>query len=360
MKKRAVILLLTGLLAVGSLTGCGSLEDSDVVATVNGTDITAGVANFLARYTQAQYETYYAAYFGDDMWSSEIEDGETYQDTVKDSILESLENMYLMEEHMDEYEVSLSDEEKSAIEAAASEFNSANELSDKEKVSGDTDTVERVLELLTIQKKMQDAIEAKADTEVSDEEAAQKSMQYVVFSFSTTDEDGNSVDLTDEEKEELKTTAESFAAGAAEADDFEAYAAEQGQTSQDTTFDGETTTLPTQLVEAADALGEGETTGLVEGDNGYYVARVTSLLDREATDTKKEEIVSERQQELLDDTIDGWREDADIEVYERVWNKIDFTTLTVTMKQDETDSDDSDDSDTDEVQTDDQEEDTEE
>ena len=351
MKKRAVILLLAGLLAAGSLIGCGSLEDSDVVATVNDTDITAGVANFLARYTQAQYETYYAGYMGDDMWSGEGEDGETYQDTVKDSILESLENMYLMEQHMDEYEVSLSDEEKNAIKEAASEFDSANGLSEKEKVSGSTDNVERVLELLTIQKKVQDAIEAGADTEVSDEEAAQKSMQYVVFPFTTTDEEGNSVDLTDEEKEELKATAESFAAGAAGAADFAAYAAQQGQTSQDATFDGETTTLPTQLVEAADALGEGETTGLVEGDNGYYVARVTSLLDREATDAKKQEIVSQRQQELLDDTIDGWREDADIEVHEKVWDKVDFTTLTVTMKQDEADPY------TDEVQTDDQAED---
>ena len=351
MKKRAVILLLAGLLAAGSLTGCGSLEDSDVVATVNDTDITAGVANFLARYTQAQYETYYAGYMGDDMWSGEGEDGETYQDTVKDSILESLENMYLMEQHMDEYEVSLSDEEKNAIKEAASEFDSANGLSEKEKVSGSTDNVERVLELLTIQKKVQDAIEAGADTGVSDEEAAQKSLQYVAIPSTSTAEEGNSVDLTDEEKAELKTTAESFAAGAAGAADFAAYAAQQGQTSQDATFDGETTTLPTQLVEAADALGEGETTGLVEGDNGYYVARVTSLLDREATDAKKQEIVSQRQQELLDDTIDGWREDADIEVHEKVWDKVDFTTLTVTMKQDEADPY------TDEVQTDDQAED---
>ncbi len=352
MKKRAVVLLLAGLLAAGSLTGCGSLEDSDVVATVNDTDITAGVANFYARYTQAQYETYYAGYMGDDMWSGEGEEGETYQDTVKDSILESLENMYLMEEHMDEYEVSLSDEEKNSIKEAASQFDESNGLAEKEKVSGTTDTVERILELLTIQKKVQDAIEAGADTEVSDEEAAQKSMQYVVFPFSTTDEEGNSVDLTDEEKEALRTTAESFAAGAAGAADFAAYATEQGQTSQDATFDGETSTLPAQLVEAADALDEGGTTGLVEGDNGYYVARVTSLLDREATDARKQEIISERQQDLLNETLDGWREDADIEVHERVWDKIDFTTLTVTMKQEEAEPY------TDEVQTDDQVEDT--
>lgn len=348
MKKRAVVLLLAGLLAMGSLSGCGKLKDSDVVVTVNDTEITADVANFLARYTQAQYETYYAGYMGDDMWTGEGEDGETYEDTVKDSILESLENMYLMEAHMKDYDLSLSDEEKTSIKEAASQFDSANGLSEKEKVSGSTDTVERVLELLTIQKKVQDAVEAGADTEVSDEEAAQKKMQYVLFSFSTTDEEGNSVDLTDEEKATLKATADSFAAGAAGAADFAAYAAEQGQTSQDATFDSDSATLPSQLVEAADALGEGETTGVVEGDNGYYVARVTSLLDREATDAKKQEIISERKQDLLNDTLEGWRKESDIKVNERVWKKVDFTTLTVTMKQEESDPY------ADEVQTDDQ------
>ena len=55
----------------------------------------------------------------------------------------------------------------------------------------------------------------------------------------------------------------------------------------------------------------------------------------------------------MDETIAGWREDAGIEVLERVWDKIEFTTLTVTMKQDDADPY------TDEVQTDDQVEDTE-
>ena len=61
---------------------------------------------------------------------------------------------------------------------------------------------------------------AGVDTEVSDEEAAQKKMQYVTFSFTTTDEEGNSSEMTDEEKAELKTQAEEFAAGAAGASDF--------------------------------------------------------------------------------------------------------------------------------------------
>ena len=53
-------------------------------------------------------------------------------------------------------------------------------------VSGETEYVERVLTLLTIQKKMTDAVTKDVSTEVSDEEAAQKSMQYVSFPYTTT------------------------------------------------------------------------------------------------------------------------------------------------------------------------------
>ena len=51
MKKRALILALAGIMAA-SLTGCGSLKDDAVVVKAGDEEITAGVANFYARYTQ--------------------------------------------------------------------------------------------------------------------------------------------------------------------------------------------------------------------------------------------------------------------------------------------------------------------
>lgn len=348
MKKRAVICLLAGVLAAASLSGCGKFDGSDVVVTVDDKEITADLANFLARYTQAQYETYYAGYLGDDMWNSDEVDGDSYEETVKTSVLEALENMYLMEMHMEEYDIALTEEEKNSIKEAAKQFDENNGLEEKEKVSGDADTVERILELMTIQKKVQDAVMAGADTEVSDEEAAQKKMQYVTFSFTTTDEEGNSTEMTEDEKAELKASAEAFSEGAAGAADFSSYASQEGYEAVEGTFDADSTAYPETLVKEMDQLEEGGTTKVVEDDSGYYVARVTSLFDREATDTKKSEIVQDRQQELLDDTISQWREDIDINVNKGVWKKIDFNKLSVTMKLDEAEPY------TDEVQTDDQ------
>ena len=40
--------------------------------------------------------------------------------------------------------------------------------------------------------------------DITDDEAAQKSMQYVLFSYTTKDDSGNSTTLSDDEKETLK------------------------------------------------------------------------------------------------------------------------------------------------------------
>lgn len=249
--------------------------------------------------------------------------------------MDALQQMYILEDHMAEYEVVLTDEEKSAIQEAAKKFDEGNELEAKELVSGETEYVERVLTLLTIQKKMTDAVTKDVSTEVSDEEAAQKSMQYVSFPYTTTDEEGNSKTLTDEEKAALKETAAAFLEGAKAAEDFAAYATEQGKEAQTATFDSESTSPAAELIAAADSLGVGGFTDVIETENGLYVAKVTSLLDRDATDAKKETIVNSRKSEKFNGVYDGWKKDTKIKVNKDVWAKVDFQDVGVTVKQNE-------------------------
>ena len=315
MKKRLFALALAGVLAAVTLTGCGSLKGDETVATVDDTKIDADLANFFARYTQATYETYYSAYLGEDMWNSDASDGETYEESVKSSVLKSLEDMILLEKHMEDYDVSITDEDKAMIKETTQQFLNDNSLDDKNLVSGNEKTVNRALTLMAVQQKMRTAIQAGADTEVSDEEAAQKSMDYVFISYQTKDDSGNSKDVSDDEKVQLKSQAEAIASGLKEGGDLNALAEEQGATVQTLTFDKDTTSPDEDLIKAADALGEGESTDVIETEKGCYVAKVTSLLDRTATDSKKSQIVQERQTKLYDDTVKKWRKKADIKVH---------------------------------------------
>lgn len=332
MKKRLFALALAGVLAAATLTGCGSLKGDETVATVDDTKIDADLANFFARYTQATYETYYSAYLGEDMWNSDASDGETYEESVKSSVLKSLEDMILLEKHMEDYDVSITDEDKAMIKETTQQFLNDNSLDDKNLVSGNEKTVNRALTLMAVQQKMRTAIQAGADTEVSDEEAAQKSMDYVFISYQTKDDSGNSKDVSDDEKAQLKSQAEAIASGLKEGGDLNALAEEQGATVQTLTFDKDTTSPDEDLIKAADALGEGESTDVIETEKGCYVAKVTSLLDRTATDSKKSQIVQERQTKLYDDTVKKWRKKADIKVHKSVWKKVSFQKVSVKMK----------------------------
>ena len=189
MKKRLLLIAAAMMLSTVSLAGCSSLKAGEVVLKVNDSELTADVANFYARYTQAQYETYYGAYMGENMWNTEAEKGKTYEESVKSSIQEDLKRMLVLEQHMEEYNVAVSDAEKEVIRKAAKEFDEDNPLENKEKLMSGTETVERVMTLMAVEQKMRDKIIEGTDRNVSDEEANQKSMEYVMFSYQKTGED---------------------------------------------------------------------------------------------------------------------------------------------------------------------------
>ena len=252
MKKRVVACILA-VACIASLNGCGSkFNGQDTEVEVGDEKVTADVANFFARYQQAQFETTYSSYLGDDFWGKEVTDGKTYEENYKDSIMDSLEEMYILDEHKDDYKVSLSDDEEKSIEDAAKKFTDSNDSAAKDTVSGDEKTVKKVLELLTLQKKMETAMTADVDTNVSDEEAAQKKLQYVLFSTKTKGSDGKSTDMSDDEKAEVKKKAEDFQKDAASAEDFSVFATAVGASATDLTFDSDTTSPNEDLIKAAD------------------------------------------------------------------------------------------------------------
>ena len=334
--KRAAVLTAAGLIAAGTLAGCSGTIDTDaVVATVGDEDITLGVANFYARMTQGQYETYYAGMMGmtgEDMWLQEVEEDKTYEQAVKDSIMTELENLYIIAQHAAEYEVSLTEDEQDAIREAATRFDELNSDETKEAVSGYRKDIEKYLELLTIQNKMDSKMKEGVDEEVSDEEAAQKAMKYVYFSFSSTDDSGNTVDLSDEEKEALRADAQTLADRVKAGEDMTAVAEEMGLTANDLTFDEESTGPNEDLVAEVNGFAEeGECTDPIESDLGLYVGQLTSLLDRDATDQEKTNIVEERRQEQYDSLLEEWRDAVTIEVDEKVWDKVDFNDTGVTI-----------------------------
>ena len=189
--KKAVVFGLSACLMLGSLSGCSKKEaefDPEATAvTVNGDEISAGLVKFATHYTQALTEDLYKNYMGvsDPMSQDIYGNGSTMGDMIKSQTVTTLENMVLAEQKMEEYGVELTDDEKSTISEAAKKFLDDNGEEVLDKMGATQETVERYLTLRLIQNKMEPVMSADVDTEVSDDEAAQRKVQYAMFRAET-------------------------------------------------------------------------------------------------------------------------------------------------------------------------------
>ena len=79
------------------------------------------------------------------------------------------------------------------------------------------------------------------------------------------------------------------------------------------------------VIAAAEGLEEGGVSDLIETEsNGYYVVRLDSKFDQDATDKKKEEIVSQRKSDYYTQYIDSLKDKAEWTVEDKVWSKVNF------------------------------------
>lgn len=347
--KKLLCLTTAGVLGLSAMAGCGSKKIDGTKPLLTGKEdtVTLGTGNLVLRMNQVQMMSYMSMMGGGTagMWEQKTEDGKTYAEQTKDSVVQQLKDMMLLKEHGADYDVSISDEEKKNIEEAAKKFMDANTKETIEKLSVQQSDVEELLTLFTYQNKMYEPMTADVDTNVEDSEAAQSAITYCKVSIADkTNEDGTTTALTDEEKNEKKAQAQSLLDKLLASDDpamadMDTLAKEVNEnlSAIDTTFGAEDTLLDAKLLEAAKTLQNGQIyESVVEGENAYYVVRMDQVLDREATDTAKERIVNERKQEAYQKLLDEWKEKTEITVNKKEWKKVTLSDSDVyTLKQPE-------------------------
>ena len=88
--KRKIAILLSSLLCISSV-GCSKSNDSDVVATVNGENIT--VKEYKS--TLELYKENLESMYGTSIWDTEVEKGVKYKDTFKNIMLFYILHLHL-------------------------------------------------------------------------------------------------------------------------------------------------------------------------------------------------------------------------------------------------------------------------
>lgn len=328
MKKRTVCLIALMSAMTMALTGCSvgnSVNNSAEAANVDGVSIPLGEVNFYLRYQQTQMAMY-SGYFGEDFMNQDLMGtGTIYGETVKDTVVQTLEEYYLVEAHAEDIGISLTDEDKAAAEEAADAFLAANDSKTLQAMSADKETVTHVLELMALQNKAYADRAATIDTNVTDEEAAQKTITYVRSSTNgTTDENGDTVDLTDEELAAKKDVLNQIRDEAGADGDLDAAAENHDLSAVTTSYGADDENLNADVKAAAETLSDGEYADIVEGDNAYYLVRMDSTFDREATDNHKQVILTQRERDAYTAWVDSLKENADITTNDDALAKLTF------------------------------------
>ena len=75
---------------------------------------------------------------------------------------------------------------------------------------------------------------------------------------------------------------------------------------------------------------EGDLSDVVETDNYDYVLRLDEITDADATEQHRQEIISQRQSDLYNEVLQGWKDDAEWVLNEKVWEKVTFGNLFTT------------------------------
>lgn len=334
--KKVIALLLVAMLVMASVVGCAkdkkeALNEDAVLMTIDGVEVAAGVVNFYVRYQQSLMEPVYGNYLGDSVWTQEKEDGVTYGDSMKQAIMDLLQEAYIVASHASEYKVELTKDEETLIESVVKEFEKANKKADLKKVSGSDKYSKEYLEIFTLSHKVGEIIRQDIDTNVSADDEAQKRLRYVAFE-KTTVKDGATVDLEGKDLEKVKKEAAAFLKGAKANGSLEAYAKEKEKESTTFTFDKESTGLDTAIITKADAMKENEFAEVIDTDDAYYVVQLESEFDSEATDAAIEEVLESRGETKYQETIKAWKESAKIKVNEKVWAQINLDDIKVNFK----------------------------
>jgi foldase protein PrsA len=266
--------------------------------------------------------------------SSSEESYSTYGEEFKDAtVLPLIENMMVTEQHLSDYDVSLSDDQKNKIqEIAASTYK--NNKSTLKKMGTTQEDVEHAIELMSYEYLIRPKLNEEVDQNVSDEEAAQTSFTYARFSETQTDSTtGTTSEIDEATKAQYQSEAESIISKIKESGDVAncdiSSIAEEVDSENAASLTGsygkDDTTYPDEVKNALNSLSDGQLyDGVIDAGGYLWVVRLDKKFDEEQTQTEKESIISQRESDHYDEVMQEWVDEADITV-EEGWDKLEVT-----------------------------------
>ena len=332
-KKKVMAILLSTAIAASTFIGCGAdktkdYKDTDTVMFIDKDNkIDYATACTYTRMMQAETYSYMQSMLQRfnssaadvDMWSQSLEDTDedskkykTYGEQFKGNILDALASLLLDKLYgSKEYEVTFTDDDKKECESVADEFIEKMSKDDLKAMHASKKTIMNVLELMTYETRVKNAIESDVDTKVSDDEAGQSTFSYVEI---------KKKDAKKKEKK-IKSLIKKVEAGT----DISTAASDAGFTAQSVTFttaDPEYDEYGKEMLKKVSKMKDGECDSYKDAKGNTIILYMQSVNDQSATETKKDDIISDRKDKAYEDKLDEWKDKKKVTINKDAWNSI--------------------------------------
>ena len=257
-----------------------------------------------ARVYLTNYQNIYGTAYGIDLWKHDFGEN-SLEKYVKDITLEKLAYVVTMDLLAESQGVALTEEEMAQVGEAAKEYYAS--LS-QEEIGYLGVTESDILEYYShyaLARKLYQSLTSSVNEEVSDDEARVIEMMQIFV------RDG--------------TKASEVAAKLENGDDFASVANNYNQLSaiQVTVSRDE---LPEEVEQVAFQLDDGETSGKIETDGGYYFVKCLNKYNEELTEANKSNIVEKREKEAFDDVYSTYVTGLSSDLNQELWENLELDT----------------------------------
>lgn len=310
--KRIAVLFAAAMLAGSSLTGCGLLKNTEIVFTTGlSGDQLFKIGKSVCTLPEAMiyvmdYQRQYEGVYGVEMWEHDF-GGVTFEEYVKDTIVDQLASMKAITLLAGDYGVELDSSEEERVSEAADAYYGALTEDQIRYMDLELEDVEALYRDHALSGKVYEEITKDVNTEVSDDEARIITVQQIYL----------------DSPETAQSVKEQLDAGR----DFASVASAYSQNSQITwTFGrGE---HDEAYDEAAFALENDQVSGIVETADGYYILKCMDNFDQEATEANKVTMVEKRRDELFESVYEQLVAETPSQFSRKLWEKVHFTDWT--------------------------------
>ncbi len=299
------------------------LDPESIVLTVGEDEIPLKKAYFLVKFQQAIVQDMQKSVYGSQWYSLPIYEGDrSFQDNMKDSIMNLLVRMSLARQNQKELGISLSKSEQESIKEAVDRFMASNSDEALAAMMADEALVTEILEDYTILSKAITTVTK--DVQVEYGEA--RTYSYIYGSFG---DDAGTDDFNDV-SEETETMLEAFnniyqavSSGA----DFDTEAAEQGYpTALHTYFVGDERDALAEFNEVMDNKQTGEVSEVTYvGDNAGAFIGCMQEVDEDSLEDAKNSYKLSQQLKELKKVVKDWLSKDEAVIDEAIWSQVNMS-----------------------------------